>query len=72
MACLLALIGAWAISREAARFPEEANLGAGIQVMTYVLPVLGLAALSLLFWVLGLTNLAYRRLLGQKETPTKP
>ena len=65
LSCLTAVVGAFSVAREEARFPEP-SLGDGILVMMFALPVSGLLCLSLLLWILGLVNIAYGRFVSWK------
>jgi hypothetical protein len=67
VAFLVALIGTLSVAHEEAKFASEKNLGAGIMVMMFAMPVFGLLALSLMFWILGLLNLVYRGLVNRSK-----
>jgi hypothetical protein len=66
-AFIIAMIGTLSVAHEEARFAGEKNLGAGILVMMFAMPVFGLFGLSLIFWVLGLLNLVYRVLVDRSK-----
>jgi hypothetical protein len=66
-AFIIAMIGMLSVAHEEARFAGEKNLGAGILMMMFAMPVFGLIGLSLIFWVLGLLNLVYRVLVDRSK-----
>jgi hypothetical protein len=70
VAFLIAIVGTLSVAHEEARFAGEKNLGAGILVMMFAMPVFGLLCLSLIFWVLGLLNLVYRGLVNRSKQIT--